>query len=142
MPTYGIDTNIFLNVLREERAFLASSRAFLTDVEFGRVIGIISTVNLTEILTGAYRKGDDEVKKVYLSISKMESGGLRIVDVDRATADKGAQIRATHKLDTPDALIAATAILNDAEILVTRDKDAYVKLTEIDVKTPEELGYK
>ncbi len=76
-----------------------------------------------------------------MALSKLEDGGFKFVPVDEAVADKGAEIRASYGLYLPDALIAATAILNNANRLVTRDKNIYATLKGLKVSTPEALGY-
>ena len=53
----GLDTNIFMNVLREESG-TESSAILLEQIESGNVIGVASTLVLAEIATLFYREGD------------------------------------------------------------------------------------
>lgn len=137
-----IDTNIFLNVLRDEEPYSASSSAILTDVEAGKVIGLASTITLAEILVGSYKAGATPIKKINLALGKLESSGLRFIPVDKAIANRGAEIRAAYGLKLPDALIAGTALLSSANALVSRDKKAYAMIEDLKVTTPEEMGYR
>ena len=140
-PAYLIDTNIFLNVLRKEEPYVAASCALLLDVETRKVGGLISTITMSEILVGAYRVGSAAVRTVNLALNKLENAGLTFIPVDKRIAHKGAEIRASYKLKLPDALIAATAILNEAQALISRDKQMYATIAGLRVATPEEIGY-
>ena len=82
------------------------------------------------------------VKSVNFALDKLENRGLKFVPVDKAIATKGAEIKATYGLKLPDALIAGTAILRDARVLVSRDKKMYAAMVGLRVATPEELGYR
>jgi predicted nucleic acid-binding protein len=55
----GLDTNIFMNVLRDESG-TASSVGILEEIESGNLLGIASTLVLAEIATLFYREGDFE----------------------------------------------------------------------------------
>lgn len=110
-------------------------------MEAGKVTGLASTITLAEILVGAYRASSKAAKTVDLALSKLEAVGFKFLPVDRAVAYKGAEIRAACGLKLPDALIAATSLLNNAHSLVTRDKKMYAKVEDLRTSTPEELGY-
>lgn len=92
-------------------------------------------------MVGAHRGGSSANKTIRMVLSKLEDERFKFVPVDEAIADKGAEIRASYGLYLPDALIAATAILNNANCLVTRDKNIYANMKGLKVSTPESLGY-
>ncbi len=141
MQTYLIDTNIFLNVLRNEEPYSSSSSALLSDVETSKVKAVASTITLAEILVGAYKAGTVATKEISLALSKLEAKGFRFVPVDKVIASKGAKVRAAHGLKLPDSLIAATALISNANSLITRDKKIYAGVEDLRIETPEELGY-
>lgn len=58
---------------------------------------------------------------------------LNIIYLDEALAEETIRIRKTYKLKLPDAVIAATASINNA-LLISNDKD-FQKITEIQVQT-------
>ncbi|MBW6519364.1 MAG: hypothetical protein K0A89_12815 [ANME-2 cluster archaeon] len=59
----GLDTNISMNVLREESG-TDSSTILLEQIESGRMPGVASVLILAEIATLFYRNGDFEGGKV------------------------------------------------------------------------------
>ncbi|MGH3784712.1 MAG: type II toxin-antitoxin system VapC family toxin [Pseudonocardiaceae bacterium] len=72
----------------------------------GTVDLVISTVTVTELLTGPLRSGNrEEEAAVRLFMGLL----CRVAPVDFAVAERAAALRAEHGLRTPDALICATA---------------------------------
>ena len=128
--------------MRNEEPSSSSSGALLADVEAGKINGFASIITLAEILVGAHKGGSAANKTIRMALSKLESEGFKFVPVDKAVADKGAEIRASYGLYLPDALIAATGVLSYANSLVTRDKKMYAKVRGLKVSTPEDIGYK
>lgn len=84
----------------------------------GTVDLVVSTVTVTELLTGPLRAGDREAEAaVRLFVGLL----CTVAPVDLAVAERAADIRAEHGLRTPDALICATAML-PAAVIVGNDK--------------------
>ncbi len=82
--------------------------------EAGTVDLVVSTVTVTELLTGPLRAGDREGEAaVRLFVSLL----CTVVPVDLAVAERAAALRAEHGLRTPDALICATALLAAARVV-------------------------
>jgi predicted nucleic acid-binding protein len=81
----------------------------------------VSVITYTEVLTGA-RLGHHDEKQVVGFFTDLISG---IVPVETAIGDRAARLRAgTRSIGMPDALIAATAELDEeVELLVSGDRD-------------------
>lgn len=80
----------------------------------GTVDLVVSTVTVTELLTGPLRAGDREAEAaVRLFVNLL----CTVTPVDLAIAERVAAIRAEHRLRTPDALICATAMLAAAVVV-------------------------
>jgi predicted nucleic acid-binding protein len=75
---------------------------------------------MTEILVKPYRtleaKAVRQMRGVLLTYPHLEW-----IEPDIEIADMAARLRAVHRLETPDALQAATAIRSGATLLVTND---------------------
>jgi predicted nucleic acid-binding protein len=75
---------------------------------------VVSTVTVTELLTGPLRAGNQKAEAaVRLFVGLL----CTVVPVDLAVAERAAAIRADHGFRTPDALICATAVLTAAVIV-------------------------
>jgi predicted nucleic acid-binding protein len=81
---------------------------------------VTSTITMTELLVQPYREGDEQrVDQFYALLSTYPN--LEWIAPDLPIADSAARIRAAHRLRTPDALQAATAIHAGGTALVTND---------------------
>jgi predicted nucleic acid-binding protein len=75
---------------------------------------------MTEILVKPYRTVDDEEVRLMYDLL-LSYPNLEWIEPDLEIADMAARLRAMHRLETPDALQAATAIRSGATGLVTND---------------------
>ncbi len=81
---------------------------------------VTSTITLTELLVQPYRDFDERrVDEFYGFLSTFPN--LRWVAPNLEIADLAARLRASHRLRTPDALHAATALHAQASGLITND---------------------
>ncbi len=118
----SLDTNVILNVINKEELFFDSSRQLLDKISDGELEGVISTVVLSEVLTGFYMNNDIKSSKIFKE-SLIESRTFIIMPVDTQIADLAAKIRSKDKIKLPDAIILATAILSKSTYLVSSDAD-------------------
>lgn len=118
----SLDTNVILNVINKEELFFYSSRQLLDKISDGELEGVISTVVLSEVLTGFYMNNDIKSSKIFKE-SLIESRTFIIMPVDTEIADLAAKIRSKDKIKLPDAIILATAILSKSTYLVSIDGD-------------------
>ena len=83
------------------------------DAEYSRYERVlISRITWMEVLVGA--QGDDSELRDFLETH------FEIIPLDLAVAESAVQLRRAHRLRLPDAIIWATAQVNDA-VLVTRN---------------------
>lgn len=52
----GIDTNIFMNILRKEKDYYESSFNLIKQVEEGEILGVISSLTIAEIAVLFFQK--------------------------------------------------------------------------------------
>jgi len=98
------DTNIVIDALNGVEA---------ADTEYSRYERVlISRVSWMEVLVGA---GEDDAE-----VRDFLDTHFEIVPLDLAVAEKAVAIRRAHRIRLPDAVIWATAQVNDA-VLVTRN---------------------
>jgi predicted nucleic acid-binding protein len=98
------DTNIVIDALNGVEAADAEYR------RYERVI--LNRISWMEVLVGA--QGDDQLVRDFLD------SRFQIVPLDLAIAEHAILARRTHRLRLPDAIIWATAQVNQA-VLVTRN---------------------
>ena len=139
MKTIYLDTNIFLNVLLEEKEFVESSFQLLSDIEIGKFKTITSFITLMEIHRILQKNGKDEaiIEKVIKTIS---TSSIEIDLPDGIDMFNAYELLKKYKLDPIDALHVNTAVEQGA-IFVSRDNVLIKKVKSI-IKTaiPEEIN--
>lgn len=115
-----LDTNFVIGLLKGNEAV----QSVLPDYPISLQDCSCSFITRIELL-GFPAITDAETK----SIEKLLSA-MNYVPMSQAIEDATIQIRREHSLKTPDAIIAATAIVNDLELL-TLDQQLANRMTEI-----------
>ncbi len=105
------DTNILIDFLKQDKR--AKKELELYDKR------LISLVTHIEILVGAKDKTDEGELRKFLR-------HFELCDISTEIADFTVRLRQKHKLRIPDALIWATALHNECQLVTrnTRDFDA------------------
>lgn len=133
----ALDTSVFIYQLEANPRY-----APFTDHVFGWLeqadhSAMTSTITMTELLVAPYSaKDEQQVDEFYALLSTYPH--LEWVAPDLEIADIAARIRAAHRLRTPDALQAATAVRSGATGLVTNDA-VFERVTEFETLVLERL---
>ena len=110
-----LDTSIVIGALnRDDALHEAASQAVRTGRD--RHALAISTLTYAEILVGPLRAGGRAVEVV-----ERFAAQLRIVDLSPDIARLAAELRAGRGLKLPDAVILATGLRLEADMIVTAD---------------------
>ncbi len=133
----SIDTNIILNVINREKIFFNSSKQLLDKISNGDIHGVISTIVLSEVLTGFYMNNDMVSPKMFKE-GLIENPNFLIVPVTSEIADLAAKIRSNNNIKLPDAIIISTAVISKSDYLVSNDSGIY-KNNKIKVVNSNEI---
>ncbi|HYD89137.1 MAG TPA: PIN domain-containing protein [Vitreimonas sp.] len=85
----------------------------------GGVTLAVTTITIAEVLSGPFKRRDDERARRYRAV--LES--WRVVELDADLAEGAARLRGPLKLKLPDAIQVASALAINAHALVTHDRD-------------------
>jgi predicted nucleic acid-binding protein len=110
-----LDTSVVIGALnRDDALHQAASQAIR--VERDRHALAISALSHAEILVGPLRVGGGAVEVV-----ERFAVQVRIVELSPAIARLAAELRATRGLKLPDAVIVATGLRLEADVIMTAD---------------------
>jgi predicted nucleic acid-binding protein len=110
-----LDTSIVIGALnRDDALHEIAGQAVRTERD--RHALAISALTYAEILVGPLRAGGRAVEVV-----ERFAAQVRIVDLSPAIARLAAELRATRGLKLPDAVIVATGLRLEADVIVTAD---------------------
>ncbi len=116
----ALDTCIFIYQLEASPRYLPLTDHIFSWLERPGSDAVTSTISMTELLVQPYRDvNDSRVDSFYSLLSSYPH--LEWIAPGLEIADLAAQIRALHRLRTPDALQAATAVNAHATAFVTND---------------------
>ena len=100
------------------------------------ITAVVSGITLSECLVGAISLGLVDLEQAFVDVLQQEE--VIFVDINAAIARESARIRVCYKLQLPDALQLAAAIIADCEAFLTNDT-ALKRVTELRVLVVGEL---
>jgi predicted nucleic acid-binding protein len=116
-----LDANVFVYALEALPPWDQIANAVFQLLDTGQASAVTSEFTLTECLVKPLRTANQIVAQVYLDAIR-DRPELTVVPVSRTILIETARLRAMHPtLKPPDALHAATAILQACDVLLTND---------------------
>jgi predicted nucleic acid-binding protein len=116
-----VDTSVALAYLAgSEPTSPLAVQVFDAFVATGRNPASLSMVTVEQILVRPFRSGVSAVATAEGFLRHFAD--IRLIEVSYDIAREGARIRAATRLRTPDALILATALITEIDMLVTNDR--------------------
>ena len=116
----ALDTSIFIYQLEPNPKYLAYTDPIFRWLELPDSTAITSTITMTELLVQPYRDSDEQRANDFYGLLSTYPN-LDWIAPNLEIADLAARIRALHRLRTPDALQAATALHTLSTGLITND---------------------
>ena len=117
----ALDTSIFVYQVEANVRYLPLTEQIFLWLERPASRAITSTITMTEVLVQPYCALDEYRVNQFLALLSTIPN-LDWIAPSLAIADRAAHIRARHRLRTPDALQAATALYGSATGLITNDR--------------------
>ena len=127
----AFDTSFLIPLLEDERKEESVVTRLFRIVERRSLFLITSTVTLLEVLVHPHRAGEKEKAQRYYGYLT-RAPFLKLAPVTPDIADRAAELRAKYGLKTPDAIHFATALVLEATLFLTRDRE-FRKQKEIEV---------
>jgi predicted nucleic acid-binding protein len=101
--------------------YVALTRPILSRIQAGKHKAVISTVALMELTVHPWRQTRFDVAQQY-EAALIHFPNLQMADVTRQVARRAARLRAEFNLKPADALQVGTALVHEATVFVTNDK--------------------
>ena len=117
----AFDANVFVYLFESVGALAEAAGAVVNAVSTRRIVGIVSTVALAEVIVRPALLGDDTMGERFANaIQSIEN--LQIVPTTVEIAIEAGFVRARTGLALADAVHVATARVAAASVLVTNDR--------------------
>jgi len=114
------DANVLIYFVEEHEPYFTASLPLWDAFRAGQIGLETSELTLLEVLVKPAREGNDELGASYRTLFT-DTGGIIVHPVTRAVLERAALVRADHRLRTPDAIHAATAIRVGSPLFLTND---------------------
>ena len=115
----ALDTNVFIYYLQKHPKFGPVVHEYFHSILAKRGEFITSNITLIEVL--AFSSTDFSAD--YLKRKLLDIDSLKIVPLSNEIAIEAAKIRREYQFSLPDAVQLATAVLNQAQVFITNDKN-------------------
>jgi predicted nucleic acid-binding protein len=116
----GLDTAPLIYFIGKHPDFHPRVRPFFLAMQRGDFEVVTSTMAITEVLVHPIQQNNAVLTATYRDILQ-NADHLRTVPFTADIAETAARLRAEHKIRTPDAIQAATAIVMKADFFLTND---------------------
>ena len=126
-----LDTNIFIYAVEGYAKFETELNELFEALDAGNLQAITSELTLAEVLVKPLIDKNAKVCSAYENAIQ-SSQVLEVVPINRTILRESALLRSTINIRLPDAIHAATAILNGCKTFLTNDKRLEA-LSDIDV---------
>ncbi len=117
----ALDTVAFIYWIEESEDYVDALAPVFGAADAGQIELVSSVLTLLEVLVLPLRVGNQALAGHYESLLT-HSRQLRLVEIDRAQLHGAAQLRALHRIRTPDALQLAAALSAGCTAFVTNDR--------------------
>ena len=134
----GLDTSPLIYFVEAHAGYDTLVTNIFQRFSDGRLVGVTSTITLTEVLVQPIRHGSHELYQRYLTLL-LNSYNFSTLPIDSVIAERAADLRARYNLRTPDALQVAVALENRCEAFVTNDS-GLKRVVELKVLVLDELS--
>ena len=127
----ALDTMIFIYHLENHSAYSHITEKLFSDIENGVYHAVTSLVTLLELLVKPKREGALKAASDYRDLL-LTFPNLEFLPLDLSIAELASTLRAKYSIRTPDAILIATAISQQAAAFITNDEQLK-KVAEIEV---------
>lgn len=117
----ALDSSIFIYYIERHPVYVDELREMFRAAEKRHRTLVTSTMTLLEVLVVPYRVADHVLAERYEAILT-RNASVQLVGISHAQLRLAAQLRATARLRTPDALQLAAAIASGCSTFLTNDK--------------------
>jgi predicted nucleic acid-binding protein len=118
--TVYVDTNAVIYRVEEVKPYIDVALPLWDALDAGTQAIATSELSVLEVLVKPLRLQNASLQELFLG-TLYDTPGLACIPISRQVLEAAAQVRATFGLKTPDAIHAATALIEGCTLFVTND---------------------
>jgi predicted nucleic acid-binding protein len=116
----ALDSSIFIYFIEEHPVYLPLVEPLFEAIDAGGLEAVTSSLTLLEVLVVPFRFSNAALIERYETLLT-KSRGVRLVDLDRDFLRSVAQVRASTRAKTPDAMQLTAAMAAGCPVFLTND---------------------
>jgi predicted nucleic acid-binding protein len=123
LPTNGpiaVDAQIIIYSIEHHPDYGSLLQPFWVAIQSGTMTAMASELVLMEVLVGPIKTGNVPLAGTYARV--LTQPGFRLEPITQTILRRAAELRATTRLRTPDAIHAATALVMGCTMFLTNDR--------------------
>jgi predicted nucleic acid-binding protein len=123
LPTVGpiaVDSQIIIYSIEHHPTYGAFMQPLWLAIQSRKMTGAASELALMEVLVGPLKKGNVPLAALYERA--LAQPGFQLEPITQTVLRRAAELRATTRLRTPDAIHAATALVLGCPMFLTNDR--------------------
>jgi len=119
-PSIFLDTALVIYYVDGNSAYQLLVDSIFDTLDRGDITGITSPITLAECLVHPYRKNDSQRATVFANLI-FSGQHIQFVEIGQEVVDRAAMLRAKYRLQLPDALQLAVALVSRCDVFLTND---------------------
>lgn len=131
-----IDSVTFIYFVEDHPTYRDVLEVVFNKIDALSLVGLSSVITISEVWSRAIATRDQKLVRAFSDV--LLSSPIELHDVTHRTSVIAANLRATYKFKTPDALHIATALVRGCEAFLTNDRQL-IQVSEINVLILDEL---
>jgi uncharacterized protein len=142
LPASGeiyLDANCFIYSVERIDPYRAILDTLWQALSTGQIKAVTSELTLLEVLIKPLKAGDVTTATIFRTVLR-HTPDVQMLPITQVVLEEAARLRAVLGLKTPDALHAATALLNDCTLFVTND-NVFRRVSGLSVTVLHEIVY-
>lgn len=116
----ALDSSVFIYFIEEHPLYLPLIEPLFEAIDAGKIEAVTSSLTLLEVLVIPFRFSNAPLIVRYETLLT-KSQGLRLIEIDRDFLRSVAQVRASSRAKTPDAMQLAAAMVAGCPVFLTND---------------------
>jgi predicted nucleic acid-binding protein len=133
----AIDAAPIIYYVERNQRYLDLMRFVIKQMVSGRLKAVSASITLTEVLVKPIANNDTVTADGFRRML-LKGTGFKLIPITAPIAEQAAELRATYKLKTPDALQIAAAVDQKCDAFLTNDT-GLKRVTEVQVLVLDEL---
>ncbi|MGJ3246918.1 MAG: type II toxin-antitoxin system VapC family toxin [Elainellaceae cyanobacterium] len=131
-----VDTSVVIYTIEENPSYYSLLRPLWAMFQANEITIMSSELTLMETLVVPLRNSDDTLVETYEQL--LLGSSMHLMSVNQTVLREAARLRASTNLKTPDAIHAATALMQDCTLFLTND-DAFRRIRDLPVTVLSEV---